>query len=265
MADFDRSTEDEYLERVADTWSTTAADSADRSASGDAFRCVGGDGVRRRRQARALRRGPRSAAAPAGVPSRSAGADAAVPPSGPFFKPVPPEWFNVFGTNAEMRWDAVAGLGYTTPNERFYVRSHTGSVGIDARTWQLKVFGSGLRGEPDIDHAFTLSYDQLRRLPSQTTTAFLECAGNGRSYFADQQGTPAPGTPWSLGAVGVARWRGVPLREVLQRAGIKRSAVDVLPQGLDADFISGGTNLGKVRRAVTRSPRRSTTPCSCTR
>src|SRR4051812_19353288 len=31
----------------------------------------------------------------------------AVPPSGPFFKPVPPEWFNVFGTNAEMRWDAV--------------------------------------------------------------------------------------------------------------------------------------------------------------
>ena len=173
-----------------------------------------------------------------------------LPPSGPFFKAVPPEWFNVYGTNAEMRWDTVAGTGYTTANEHFYVRSHTGSVGIDAATWQLKVFGSGLRGEPDIDHAFTLSYEQLRRLPSQTTTSFLECAGNGRSYFGSQQGTPAPGTPWALGAIGVARWRGVPLREVLQRAGIKRSAVDVLPQGLDADFISGGTNLGKVRRPL---------------
>src|SRR4051794_26370737 len=53
-----------------------------------------------------------------------------------------------------------------------------------------------------------------------------------------------------LGPFDGARWRGVPLREVLHRAGIKRSAVDVLPAGLDADFISGGTNLGKVRRPL---------------
>jgi hypothetical protein len=42
-----------------------------------------------------------------------------------------------------MRWDAVAGLGYTTPNERFFVRDHTGTPIIDPATWSLRVFGTG--------------------------------------------------------------------------------------------------------------------------
>jgi len=55
-------------------------------------------------------------------------------------------WFVYYGTNAEMRWDAVPGLGYTTPNERFFVRDHTATPVIDVQTWQLQVFGSGLHG-----------------------------------------------------------------------------------------------------------------------
>ena len=62
-------------------------------------------------------------------------------------------------------------------------------------------------------------------------TAAIECAGNGRSFFGSQQGTPAAGSAWKLGAIGVARWRGVPLRGVLERAGVTRHAVDVLPAG----------------------------------
>jgi DMSO/TMAO reductase YedYZ molybdopterin-dependent catalytic subunit len=94
------------------------------------------------------------------------------------------------------------------------------------------------------------SLDDLRRLPSRTQTAFIECAGNGRSFYASQQGTPAAGTQWRLGAVGVARWRGVPLSEVLERAGLHRSAVDVMPQGLDANVVSGGVDQGRVRRPL---------------
>ena len=56
----------------------------------------------------------------------------------PIAKKLPPEWFVNFGTNAEMRWDAVAGLGYTTPNERFFVRDHTGTPIIDPATWSLQ-------------------------------------------------------------------------------------------------------------------------------
>jgi DMSO/TMAO reductase YedYZ molybdopterin-dependent catalytic subunit len=95
-----------------------------------------------------------------------------------------------------------------------------------------------------------LSYHQLRSLPSVDVPAFIECAGNRRSFFSTQQGTPATGTQWGLGAIGVANWRGVPLAEVLERAGILRGAVDVMPAGLDADYVTGGVDYGPVRRPL---------------
>jgi DMSO/TMAO reductase YedYZ molybdopterin-dependent catalytic subunit len=171
-------------------------------------------------------------------------------PTGPFVKPVPAEWFNVLGTNAEMRWDAAGDLGYLIPNERFFVRNHTATPVIDAAGWALKVFGSGLQGRPDADHAVTFSYRQLRRLPRRTVTAAIECAGNGRRFYGDQQGTPAAGTAWSLGGIGVARWTGVPLRAILERAGLTGAAVDVMPEGLDAPVVVNGRDDGHVRRPL---------------
>jgi DMSO/TMAO reductase YedYZ molybdopterin-dependent catalytic subunit len=126
---------------------------------------------------------------------------------------LPPEWFINYGSNAEMRWDAAHDLGYRVPNERFFVRDHTTTPLIGAETWRLRVFGSGLRGAPDVDHAVVFDYQQLRSLPSHEVDAVIECAGNGRSFFASQQGTPASGTQWGLGAIGLARWRGVRLAD----------------------------------------------------
>jgi DMSO/TMAO reductase YedYZ molybdopterin-dependent catalytic subunit len=163
---------------------------------------------------------------------------------GPILKPLPPEWFIQHGTNAEMRWEAMRGLGHLTPASRFFVRNHTSTPVIDPRTWRLRVHGDGVRRQ------LSLSLRDLDRLPSRDVTAFIECAGNGRSFFASQQGTPASGTQWRLGAVGVARWRGVPLGEVLERAGLRRDAVDVMPQGLDAPVTSGGVAQGHVRRPL---------------
>ena len=174
----------------------------------------------------------------------------AASPQSQIVKPLPPEWFVVYGSNAEMRWDAVPGLGYVIPNERFFVRDHTSTPMIDARTWTLSLWGDGLRHSPTQANPLTLSYEQLRSLPSIEIPAFIECAGNGRSFFAGQQGTPASGTPWGLGAVGVASWRGVPLAEALERARILRSAVDVMPWGLDGEFVTGAVNYGPVRRPL---------------
>lgn len=166
---------------------------------------------------------------------------------GPIVKPLPPGWFIVHGTNAETRWDALRDQGYFTPNERFFVRNHSSTPAIDPASWRLQVFGSGLRDPEGIE----LSYDDLVALPSRSVVSAVECAGNGRSLFADQQGTPARGTAWKLGAIGVARWRGVPLSEVLDRAGLRRrGAVDVMAQGLDATVVSGGVDLGHVRRPI---------------
>jgi DMSO/TMAO reductase YedYZ molybdopterin-dependent catalytic subunit len=185
-----------------------------------------------------------TAAVGAGVAVSASVADRASA-AGPILKPLPPELFTVFGTNAEMRWSALADQGYLVPVDRFFVRNHTSTPVIDAAEWRLRLFGAGLRGGP-----VEFTYDDLRRLPSETVTAAVECAGNGRSYFTTQQGQTVSGTAWKLGAIGVARWRGVRLSTVLRRAGLGRNAVDLMPTGLDPNYVTGGVDLGPVRRPL---------------
>ncbi|KAA1423452.1 sulfite oxidase [Mumia zhuanghuii] len=198
-------------------------------------------------------------AAAALVAARTLGSTAAAAPvlpappvapvaTGPILKALPPEWFITHGTNAEMRWDSVDPRRYLTAPERLFVRNHTTTPTIDPATYTLRVHGDGLADPRTPDRAHVLTYRDLLRLPSRTVTTVLECTGNGRSFFASQQGTPASGTPWQLGAVGTVRWTGVPLATVLRRLGVRRDAVDVQAAGLDASFVSGGVDYGRVRR-----------------
>ncbi|MFE3019644.1 sulfite oxidase [Streptomyces sp. NPDC059256] len=161
-------------------------------------------------------------------------------------KPLPPETFTIRGTNAETRFEAFRDTGALTSVDRFFVRNHTSTPRLDENDWRLTVWGSALGRRRPVD----FSYGQLRSLPSVTRTAVVECAGNGRSFFTTQQGETVSGTSWTLGAIGAARWRGVRLRDVLHRAGVSSAAVDVMPRGLDDEFISGGVNLGRVRRPL---------------
>jgi DMSO/TMAO reductase YedYZ molybdopterin-dependent catalytic subunit len=169
---------------------------------------------------------------------------------GPIVKPLPPDWFIDYGTNAEMRWSSVYDQGYITSNDRFFVRDHTSTPTIDAATYTLKLHGDGLVGAPGLEDAVELTYADLSAMPQRTITSFVECTGNGRSFFGSQQGTPAAGTPWTLGAIGVATWTGVPLRTVLSLAGLTSQAVDVMAVGLDAPYVSGGVDYGRVRRPI---------------
>ena len=142
-------------------------------------------------------------------------------------KPAPPELFFDYGSNKEMRWQNMSQRGYVVPNELFFVRNHTRTPRIDVSTWRLKVEGSGVR------RPLELAYDTLRSMPSVSVIRGVECAGNGRSFFENAYGKKAQGTQWKLGAIGVAEWTGVRLRDVLDRAGLKRTAKDVMPEGLD--------------------------------
>ena len=164
------------------------------------------------------------AAAIGGLRPRAASAQA---PSDLIVKPTPPEFFNELGSNREMRWEVMYSRGYVVPNELFFVRNHSRTARLDAATWRLRVEGSGVE-EP---REFT--YDEILGLPSVSVMRFIECAGNGRSFFEASYGNKAQGGQWKLGAIGVAEWTGVPLREVLDRAGLRRSAQDVMPEGLD--------------------------------
>lgn len=162
----------------------------------------------------------------------------------PIVKPLPATDFIVYGTNAETRWEALRDVGSVVPVSKFFVRNHTSTPLLDAASWRLEIFGSG------VARPLSLSLRDLRALPSCSVEAVIECAGNGRSFFTSQQGQTVAGTPWRLGAVGNARWRGVPLGVLLRLAGVRRSAVDVLPVGLDDEYVTGGVNHGRVRRPL---------------
>lgn len=143
-------------------------------------------------------------------------------------KPTPPELFYDYGSNKEMRWEAMYDQGYLVPNELFFVRNNSSTPHIDQNTWRLQVEGDGVL------HPKEFTYDDILSMPSVSVIRALECAGNGRSFFDTQQGQRASGTQWKLGAIGVAKWTGVPLRSVLERCGLKNTAYDVMPIGLDA-------------------------------
>jgi sulfane dehydrogenase subunit SoxC len=158
-------------------------------------------------------------------------------------KPTPPELFRTLGTNREMLWEAMAGQGYLTPADRFFVRNHTCTPRINARNWRLRIEGSG------VERPVSISYNEIVNAPDADKAIVVkavECAGNARGFFGTQQGTPASGTQWRLGAVGVAAWTGVRLSALLRRARVKPTAVDVMPEGLDDPV----PNQGHVRRPL---------------
>jgi sulfane dehydrogenase subunit SoxC len=143
-------------------------------------------------------------------------------------KPTPTDQFIIHGSNREMRWEVMQGRGYTVPNELFFVRNHTKTPHVDPTTWRLRIDGSG------VSNPIELTYDEILALPAVSERKFIECAGNGRSFFSTYNGQTASGTPWKLGAIGVAEWTGVRLSTLLERAGVKPTAVDVMPWGLDS-------------------------------
>lgn len=155
-------------------------------------------------------------------------------------KNAPDEFFIRNGSNLEMRWEAMYSRGYIVPTELFFVRNNSPVVPrIDKSSWRLQVDGNGV-AKP---RAFT--YDDIVNMPSVSVIRAIECAGNGRNFFEISHGKKIPGTPWNLGGIGVAEWTGVPLRELLERAGVKRTARDVMPVGLDEKKISRPMSIQK--------------------
>jgi DMSO/TMAO reductase YedYZ molybdopterin-dependent catalytic subunit len=111
---------------------------------------------------------------------------------------------------------------FITPIDHFFVRSHVSVPKVELAQWQLKIDGH-------VSTAFSLSMADLRKMPAVELVSVLECAGNGRSFYQPS----AAGLQWANGAVGNGRWRGVRLADVLQRAGVKVGAVEVLFDGAD--------------------------------
>jgi DMSO/TMAO reductase YedYZ molybdopterin-dependent catalytic subunit len=117
--------------------------------------------------------------------------------------------------------------GFITPNEQFYVRCHFPIPEIDEREWRLRVEGA-------VEHPFELRYDEVCAMKTHTLAATLECAGNSRVFLVPK----VKGVQWQLGAVGNAEWTGVLLKDVLQKAGLKSEACEVILEGADSGAIA---------------------------
>ncbi len=117
-----------------------------------------------------------------------------------------------------------------TPVGLHYLLTHYDIPAIDAGDWRLRIDGA-------VERTLSLSLPDLRAMPAETRPVTLECAGNGRALLA-----PRPvSQPWLTEAVSTGEWTGVPLRFMLDEAGLCEESVEVLFTGLDRG-IDGGVD-----------------------
>jgi DMSO/TMAO reductase YedYZ molybdopterin-dependent catalytic subunit len=130
----------------------------------------------------------------------------------------------------------VFDQGVFTPNDRFYVRWHWAVIPteVDVDKFQLAVRGH-------VNQTLSLSLKDILALPSFEIAAVNQCSGNSRGFFLPR----VAGGQWANGAMGNARWTGVRLKDVLDRAGVKDGAVQVRFNGMDEPVVPDGPDFKK--------------------
>jgi DMSO/TMAO reductase YedYZ molybdopterin-dependent catalytic subunit len=108
---------------------------------------------------------------------------------------------------------SVFNNGPITPNNAFYVRYHLADIPleIDPNKFTLEIKGK-------VDRPLNLSLKEIRALPAVELVAVNQCSGNSRGFSNPR----VAGGQLGNGAMGNARWRGVPLKTVLDKAGVQQ-------------------------------------------
>ena len=121
--------------------------------------------------------------------------------------------------------------GVFTPNEKFFVRWHWSMIPteIDPAAYRLKVHGQ-------VERELSLSLTELAQFERVEIAAVNQCSGNSRGFFEPR----VAGAQWGNGGMGNARWTGVRLRDVLEKAGVKSGAVAARFSGMDQPTVSEG-------------------------
>jgi DMSO/TMAO reductase YedYZ molybdopterin-dependent catalytic subunit len=131
---------------------------------------------------------------------------------------------------------AIFDDGPITPNNAFFVRYHLADVplNIDPDKFTLEIKGK-------VDRPLKLSLKDIRKLPAVELVAVNQCSGNSRG-FSDPR---VAGGQLGNGAMGNARWRGVPLKTVLDKAGVQQGAKQVTFNGMDRPVMDGTPDFVK--------------------
>jgi DMSO/TMAO reductase YedYZ molybdopterin-dependent catalytic subunit len=124
---------------------------------------------------------------------------------------------------------AVFNEGLLTPNDAFFVRYHLADIplAIDTDAFRIEVGGK-------VDKPLSLSLQDLKTgFEPIELVVVNECSGNSRGFFEPR----VAGGQLGNGAMGNARWKGVTLKAVLDKAGVQAGAVQVSFRGLDGPVI----------------------------
>lgn len=125
---------------------------------------------------------------------------------------------------------AIFNEGPITPNDAFFVRYHLANfpTSIDPDSYRLTIKGS-------VDTPLSLSLTELKALAEPVeVVAVNQCSGNSRAFSMPR----VFGAQLGNGSMGNARWVGVPLKAVLQKAGVKADAKQVTFRGLDKPVLA---------------------------
>jgi len=119
---------------------------------------------------------------------------------------------------------SVFDSGPITPNDAFFVRYHLADIpyNLDPDKFTLEIKGK-------VDRPLKLSLKDIRGLPATELVAVNQCSGNSRGFSEPR----VAGGQLGNGAMGNARWRGVPLKAVLDMAGVQAGARQVTFNGMD--------------------------------
>lgn len=115
-----------------------------------------------------------------------------------------------------------------TPNDAFFVRYHLAPAPpvVDLEQFRLEVKGK-------VNQPLILSLSDLKRFEPVEVVAVNQCSGNSRGFFKPR----VSGGQLGNGAMGNARWKGVRLKDVLERAGVAAGAKQVTFNGLDKGLL----------------------------
>jgi DMSO/TMAO reductase YedYZ molybdopterin-dependent catalytic subunit len=115
-----------------------------------------------------------------------------------------------------------------TPNDQFYVRYHLADIPeIKAEGYKIAVGGDGANGRAEI------TLDDLKKMPAIEVVAVNQCSGNRRGLSKPH----VQGVEWGYGAMGCARWKGARLKDVLEKVGLKKEAVEIFFAGADGPAV----------------------------
>ncbi len=119
---------------------------------------------------------------------------------------------------------SVFNEGAITPNDAFFVRYHLSGVPyyLDPDTYSLEIKGK-------VDKAIKLSLPEIKQLDAVELVALNQCSGNSRGFVSPR----VAGGQLGNGAMGNVRWKGVPLKALLDKAGVQQGARQVTFDGLD--------------------------------